>query len=414
MILVDQALAARAREARPIGVAMIGAGFMARGLAYQVARHRPGLALRHVVCRRPEQGAALCAQAGLPDHLVTQDWRAAVADPAVEVVVEVTGALDYGAAVVLEAIAQGKHVVLMNAELDGTVGPLLWRKARAAGLVYSGADGDQPVVQMNLWRFVEGLGLRPLLAGNIKGLQDPYRNPTTQQGFAERWGQNVHMVTSFADGSKISFEQAIVANARGLRVGRRGMFQPVVPEGTPISQAPGWYPAEAMLDGPGLVDYVVGAAPAPGVFVIAHSEEPLQRHYLNLYKLGEGPFYCFHTPYHLCHFEVPNTVARAALFHESALEPLAGPCVDVVATAKTDLPAGTRLDGLGGYHHYGQAENHAVCRREGLLPSGLAEGMVLRRAVRRDTVLTLDDVEQPEERLIVQLRAEMEAAFPVG
>ncbi len=413
MILVDQALERRAAAGRPVGVALVGAGFMARGLAYQIARHRPGLDLRWVVCRRRAQGEDLCQLAGLPTTIVTEDWQAAIADPTVEAIVEVTGSLDHGAAMVLEAIARGKQVVLMNAELDGTVGPLLWQKARAAGLVYSNADGDQPGVQMNLWRFVEGLGLRPVLAGNIKGLQDPYRNPTTQRGFAERWGQNVHMVTSFADGTKISFEQAIVANARGLGVGRRGMFQPVVPEGTPIAQAPGWYPAEAMLEGPGLVDFVVGAAPAPGVFVIAHSDEPVQRHYLNLYKLGEGPFYTFHTPYHLCHFEVPDTVARAVLFGEATLEPLAGPCVDVVATAKRDLGVGTRLDGLGGYDHYGQAENHVVCRREGLLPSGLAEGVVLRRAVAKDAVLRLDDVELPEDRLIWRLRAEMEALYPV-
>ena len=75
-------------------------------------------------------------------------------------------------------------------------------------MVYSASDGDQPGVQMNLYRFVQGLGVTPLVCGNIKGLQDTYRNPTTQEGFAERWGQNPYMVTSFADGTKISFEQA--------------------------------------------------------------------------------------------------------------------------------------------------------------------------------------------------------------
>ena len=46
---------------------------------------------------------------------------------------------------------------------------------------------------------------------------------TTQKGFAEKWKQNPAMVTSFADGSKISFEQAIVANATGFQVQSRGM-----------------------------------------------------------------------------------------------------------------------------------------------------------------------------------------------
>ena len=98
----------------------------------------------------------------------------------------------------LEAIAHRKHVVLMNAELDGTIGPILKTYADRAGVVLTNADGDQPGVMMNLYRFVQGIGVKPVLCGNIKGLHDPYRNPTTQEGFAKQWGQNPAMVTSFA------------------------------------------------------------------------------------------------------------------------------------------------------------------------------------------------------------------------
>lgn len=414
MILVDRALEQRQRDGAPIRITLIGAGFMARGIAYQVTRHTRGMEVKWVVCRRKEQGEALCVEAGLPASCVTNDWRVAAGDPRIDAVVEVTGSLEYGAEVVLEAIARGKHVVLMNAELDGTVGPLLWLKAQRAGVVYTNSDGDQPGVQMNLWRFVEGLGVRPVLAGNIKGLQDPYRNPATQEGFARRWGQNVYMVTSFADGTKISYEQAIVANACGLRVGRRGMYQPVVPVGTDIAGAVGWYPRDVLLEVPGLVDFVVGASPAPGVFVLGFTEAPLQRHYLNLYKLGEGPIYCFHTPHHLCHFEVANSVARAVLFGDETIAPRCGPCVDVVAAAKRDLAAGTVIDRLGGYSIYGVAENYAISLRDGLLPAGLAEGCVLRRPVRRDEAVHRDEVEFPPDRLIDHLRAEMERHFPAG
>ena len=106
----------------------------------------------------------------------------------------------------------------MNAELDATIGPILNVHAQRAGVIMSACDGDEPGLQMNLVRWVEGLGLTPRVIGNVKGLQDPYRNPETQRGFAEKWGQNPAMVTSFADGSKISFEQTIVANATGFKV----------------------------------------------------------------------------------------------------------------------------------------------------------------------------------------------------
>jgi predicted homoserine dehydrogenase-like protein len=299
----------------------------------------------------------------------------------------------------------------MNAEVDGTLGPILKTYADRAGVVLTNADGDQPGVQMNLYRFVRGLGVKPVLAGNIKGLHDPYRTPTTQAEFAARWGQSPHMVTSFADGTKISFEQAIVANATGMSVARRGMQGPEVEVGTPIEEAASQFDVDELTAGHGIVDYVVGATPSPGVFVLGTHDNPLQRHYLNLYKLGEGPLYCFYTPYHLCHFEVPNTVARAVLLGDATIAPIGPPRVDVIAAAKTDLAAGDTLDGLGGYLTYGLAENSDLVAAEALLPIGLAEGCRLTRSISRDQVLTYDDVEVPQGRLSDRLRVEQREAF---
>jgi predicted homoserine dehydrogenase-like protein len=299
----------------------------------------------------------------------------------------------------------------MTAALAGPPGPLNKARADAAGVVYTNVDGDQPGVEMNLWRFVKGIGLRPVLCGNIKGLQDPYRTPATQAGFAKQWGQKPSMVTSFADGTKISFEQAIVANATGMTVARRGMHGFTVAGGTPIMEAARLYDADELMAGPGVVDYVVGASPGPGVFVLGTIEHPRQRHYLNLYKLGEGPLYCFYTPYHLCHFEAPTTIARAALFGDAAIAPIAGPLVEVVALAKRDLGAGETIDELGGYDVYGEAETAATTARDGLLPIGVAVGATLRRRVPKDQVLTYADVELPAGRLVDALRIEQAARF---
>jgi predicted homoserine dehydrogenase-like protein len=219
------------------------------------------------------------------------------------------------------------------------------------------------------------------------------------------------MVTSFADGTKISFEQAIVANATGMRVAKRGMFGPTVPAGTPIKEAVNWYPVESFLHGDGIVDYVVGAEPGPGVFVLGTHDHPTQKHYLELYKLGEGPLYCFYTPYHLCHFEVPNTVARAVLFNDAAIAPIAGPRVDVVATAKKDLKKGEIMDGTGYYMSYGQAENSDVVRAKSFLPIGLAEGCRLKRDISKDEVLAFKDVELPQGRVCDKLWKQQNERF---
>jgi predicted homoserine dehydrogenase-like protein len=430
MILVDNALKARQAAGKPIRVGMVGAGFMGRGVAHQICRYVPGMELVAIANRTLAQArraydeagvlgarevssvAALerCIELGQP--AITEDALLLSRAGGIDAIIEVTGAVEHGAHVVLEAIKHGKHIVLLNAELDGTAGAILKVYADRAGVVYTVSDGDQPGVTLNLARFVMGLGVKPVLCGNIKGLHDPYRNPTTQEGFARQWGQNPSMVTSFADGSKISFEQAVIANALGMEVAQRGMLGPTVAPGTPISQAAEWYPQDLLLSGgPGIVDYVVGAEPGPGVFVLGTHDDPVQQHYLKLYKLGPGPLYCFYTPYHLCHFETPNSVARAVLFNDAALAPQGAPKVEVVTAAKIDLKAGETLDGIGHYMTYGLAENYPLARQQNLLPIGVAEGCVLRHDVPKDQVLTYDDVLLPEGRLIDQLRREQAAHF---
>jgi predicted homoserine dehydrogenase-like protein len=430
MILVDTALAKRQAENKPVRVAMVGAGFMGRGIALQICKYTQGMELVAIANRDTAKAKQAYTQADVLDvqevnnvsqleenirrgkYSITDDAMLLCVAEGVDAIIEVTGAVEFGTNVALRAIQNGKHIIMMNAEVDGTVGPILKVYADKAGVVFTNADGDQPGVEMNLFRFVKGLGVKPVMCGNIKGLHDPYRNPTTQEGFAKKWGQNPAMVTSFADGSKISFEQAIVANGTGMQVAKRGMHGPTVPSGTPLKDVvQNLYPLEDLIEGPGIVDYVVGAEPGPGVFVLGTHDNPIQQHYLNLYKLGEGPLYLFYTPYHLCHFEVPNTVARAVLFNDAALTPIGKPYVEVVATAKTDLKAGQVVDGIGHYMTYGLCENATTTAEQNLLPIGVAEGCVLKRDIPKDQVLTYDDVILPEGRLVDKLREEQAQYF---
>ncbi|MEO5976151.1 MAG: Gfo/Idh/MocA family oxidoreductase [Chryseolinea sp.] len=432
MIIVDTALAKRQAEKNPVRVALIGAGFMGRGIVLQIVNSVPGMELVAIYNRTTEGAKRAYREAGIEDfeivntqsaledrvakgkYSITEDPFVICKAENIDVVVEVTGAVEFSSRVVFEAIKYKKHVVIMDAELDGTVGGILKVYADKAGVVLTNADGDQPGVEMNLYRFVKGIGVKPVLCGNIKGLQDPYRNPTTQEGFAKKWGQNPAMVTSFADGTKISFEQAIVANATGMTIGQRGMFGPSVPSGTPLKELLNKYPLEALTSGPGIVDYCVGAEPGPGVFVLGTHDNPKQQHYLNLYKLGEGPLYLFYTPYHLCHFEVPLTAARAVLFNDAAITPLGAPSVEVVTTAKINLKAGEKLDGIGCYMTYGQCETAEITGEQQLLPMGLAEGCVLKRDVQKDEVLTYADVIVPKDRFCDKLRQEQNEYFKVN
>jgi predicted homoserine dehydrogenase-like protein len=427
MIIVDTALQARAEAGKPVRVVMVGAGFMGRGITNQIINSTPGMELVAIANRHLANAQRAYTEAGIEDiqvvttvaeleqsiasghHAVCEDALLLCQAEGIDALIEVTGAVEFGAQVVMEAITHHKHVIMMNAELDATIGAILKVHADRAGVILSACDGDQPGVEMNLYRFVKSIGLTPLLCGNIKGLQDPYRNPTTQESFAKQWGQQPHMVTSFADGTKISFEQAIVANATGMQVAKRGMlgydFRGHVDSMTSM------YDVDQLKELGGIVDYVVGAQPGPGVFVFGTHDDPKQRHYLNLYKLGEGPLYSFYTPYHLCHFEVPLSVARAVLFQDAVMAPLGAPRVEVVTTAKINLKAGDTLDGIGYYMTYGQCENADVALAQNLLPMGLALDCRLKRDIPRDQVLTYDDVELPAGRFCDKLRAEQNAYF---
>lgn len=432
MLIVDTALKARADAGNPVCFGMFGAGFMGKGLANQVINYMPGMRLV-AICNRTVDAAietytacgvargdivVVSSVAELEDasahgkYVVTDDPEILCRSERIEAVVEATGHVEYGAKVSMLAIEHKKHIVLMNAELDGTIGPVLKEYADRAGVIITGCDGDQPGVQINLYRFVKSIGLKPLLCGNIKGLQDRYRNPTTQAAFAKQWGQTPHMVTSFADGTKISFEQAIVANATGMQVAKRGMIG--LEYKGHVDDMVNMYDLEQMRALGGIVEYVVGGQPSPGVYVYAEAQDDLQKHYLNYGKLGDGPVYSFYVPYHLTIYEVPLSVARVVLFNDVVIAPRGAPVVDVVATAKIDLKGGETLDGLGWYMTYGQCENYSIVRKQNLLPMGLVEGCRLKRDVPKDQVLTYDDVTLPQDSLSHRLRAEQDVRFSIA
>ena len=427
MIIVDEALKARERASKPIRVGLIGAGFMAQGLTNQVTNSVPGMEISAIFNRAPDRAARVYEYAGLPDvveasgpgeledairsgrPVVTDDAFSITRSENIDVIVDVTGSVEFGARVALDAFENAKDVVLMNAELDGTVGPVLRKYAARAGRLLSACNGDEPGVQMDLVRWVVGLGLIPRVVGNIKGLQDPYRNPTTQQGFAEQWGQNPTMVTSFADGTKVSFEQSIVANATGFQVLSRGMSRGQEYHGD-IMTIGELYDIDQLRELGGIVDYVVGT-PHTKVYVLAEHPDPKQQHYLKLYKMGDGPLYSFFTPYHLVQLEVHNSIARVVLFRDEVAPPLGGPVVEVCAVAKRDLKAGEVLDDYGMYMTYGEAVNADEMSTGRYLPEGLVAGCRLVNDIGKDQVLSYDDVILPEGRLADRLRSEQYEEF---
>jgi predicted homoserine dehydrogenase-like protein len=426
MIIVDTAIAKRLAEDKPIRVGMIGAGYSAKHICSQIINSFPAMHLVVISNRTPESAKKVYEIAGIdhPVHVsrpaeldnvikkrgyaITDDPRVIFDNDQIDAVIETTGEVEFGAWCAFESIKSGKHTIVLNCEMDATVGPLLKHYADKQGVIYSNTDGDEPGVASNLARYVKTIGLEVVGAGNLKGFYDVHRTPETQREFAEKNNQKPHMMTSFVDGTKLSMELTVLANGLGFGVGKRGMY------GVPcddVRTCLQHFPQDAFQSGKGIVDFLLGASPYTGAFVVGYTEQPLKKDYLQYLKMGEGPFYVFYTPFHLPQLDIPITVSRAVLLHDATVAPKGRPYCDAIAIAKKDLKAGDVLDGIGGFAAYTLIDNFETCRQENLLPMGVAQNCKLIRDVKMDTPLGYDDVEIPAGRFIDLLRKEMIETF---
>ncbi|MBP7611109.1 MAG: Gfo/Idh/MocA family oxidoreductase [Steroidobacteraceae bacterium] len=425
MIIVDTALQQRLQQRDPIRVALVGAGYMGRGIALEILTAFPGMRLAAIVNRHTDQAERAYRDAGVDEfrsvstaaeldaaieagvYAVSDDPEVVCRSGRIEAVIESTGDVEYGARVAFDAITHGKHVVLMNAEVDSTIGPILKVHADRNSVVYTYTDGDEPGVAMNLYRFVDSIGYKPVLMGQIKGFLNRYRNPETQREFASKHQQKAEMVASFADGSKLAIESTIIGNATGFRPGIRGMHGHQCGHVKDLLKLFG---DKDFKDG-GLVDFVLGAEPHTGAFVMGYNDHPVKQKYMSYFKMGDGPYYMFYTPYHLPHLQLPHSVARAVLFKDPTLTPRGAPVCDTVSIAKQNLRAGETLDGMGGFASFGLIDTYEVCQGEDYLPMPLSIGCKLLRDVPKDQPIRYADVVLPSGRVCDRLRAEQTAHF---
>lgn len=426
MIIIDTAIEKRLAEGKPIRVGMIGAGYSAKHICSQILSSFPVIHLAVIANRTPENAEEVYRIAGVDsaerissaaelDQVIAKGNYATTDDPNVifendqiDAVIETTGEVEFGAWAALESLKSGKHTIVLNCEMDATVGPLLRTIADSHGVVFSNTDGDEPGVASNLARFVKTIGLEVVGAGNLKGFYDVHRTPETQREFAEKNNQKPHMMTSFVDGTKLSMELTVLANGLGFGVGKRGMFGPPCDD---VRTCLEHFPEDAFSPGKGIVDFLLGASPYTGAFIVGHSEQPLKQDYLQYLKMGSGPFYVFYTPFHLPQLEIPITVCRAVLLGDATVTPKGKPYCEAAAISKKALKIGEELDGIGGYAAYALIDNFETCLEQNLLPMGVAEGCRLVRDVPIDTAITYADVELPKDRLIDDMRRQMIQTF---
>lgn len=335
--------------------------------------------------------------------VVTSDGFAVPEVESIDVIIDATGIPGVGARIGLETINNKKHIVMMNVEADVVVGPILKKMADNAGVVYTGAAGDEPGAIMEIYNFAKSLGYKVVAAG--KGKNNPLDRKANPERVAERAkkkGTAPHMMACFMDGTKSMLEMAAVSNATGLVPDVPGMHGP---KKTTIEDLPKVYSLEkdgGILQNEGVVDFALGNI-APGVFVIVTTDNERIKFSMNYSKMGEGPNYLLYRPYHLASLETPLSAVRAVLYNEATIAPIGDIVTEVTTIAKKDLKTGEEIDGIGGFAVYGSVDKAEVAREKNLLPLGLSEGAILKEDVKEGEKLSLDMVELNKDSVIYEL-----------
>ena len=435
----------RAAEGRPIRVGLIGAGKFGSMYLAQIPR-TPGVHLVAIADLSPEAACRNLARVGWEPQRVQaasidaalregnthvgDDWRALVAHPAIDIVVECTGSPVHAVDHCLAAFAHGKHVVNVTVEADAFCGPLLARKAADAGVMYSLAFGDQPALICDLVDWARTCGFPVVAAGRGHKWLPHFAQstPETVWGYygltpeqAARGGLNPKMFNSFLDGSKPSIESTAVANATGLTVPSNGLlYPPASVEDIPYVTRP--QSEGGVLERKGMVEVIssleTDGRKIPydirmGVWVTVEGETEYVRNCFEEYNAHTDPtgrYFTLYKRWHLIGLEVGYSVASLALRHEATG---VAHCwnADVVATAKRDLAPGEMLDGEGGYTVWGKLLPASASMKLGGLPLGLAHQVKVVRPVKQGQSLSWDDVAMDTSTQAYAVRREMEAMF---
>nr|WP_196108429.1 MULTISPECIES: NAD(P)H-dependent oxidoreductase [unclassified Ochrobactrum] len=415
---------ARADSGRPIRIGLIGSGEMGTDIVTRVA-HMPGIeigaiselripnALKAVDIAFQEEGhgrevsTASDLTAAMEAHkvAVTDNADLILENELIDVVIDATGVPAVGAEIGLRAMEHGKHLVMMNVEADVTIGAYLKAEAERLGVTYSLGAGDEPSSCMELIEFVTAMG-HPIVAAG-KGKNNPLNIDAVPDQYIEeatRRNMNVRMLVEFVDGSKTMVEMAAIANATGLVPDRAGMHGPAATldqlNKTLIPEKDG-----GVLSKVGVVDYSIGKGVAPGVFVVADMSHPRISERMEDLKMGKGPYFTFHRPYHLTSLEVPLTCARVVLYGKPDMVPLSKPVAEVAAVAKKDMQPGEKLDAIGEYCYRAWIMTSGEARSAHAIPCGLLQGGSVTRPIKKGELITYDNAAVAPGSRIAELRA---------
>ncbi|PTF25479.1 NAD(P)-dependent oxidoreductase [Staphylococcus cohnii] len=398
----------REDEQNPIKVGIIGAGQMGYGMVSQIA-HIPGMivvGISDINLENAEKARASFNEASEEkiDIEISENFEDIIYSKKPEIIVDATGIPEVGAQIAFQTLLAKKHLVLLNVEVDVTIGPIMKKLYNSANLVYTGSDGDEPAVTLGLFEFAKSMGLEVLVAG--KGKNNPLiptANPDTAQEEATEKGMSPHMLAAFQDGTKTMAEMTLLSNATGFKSDKVGMHG-ISGDLDSVLEDLNTKENNGVLEKFQVVEYVDGLA--PGVFIIVKGKNLGVANELDyLLKKGKRNHHILYRPFHLASLETPITIAKAVLNEDYAIVPIGAPVSETVAVAKKDIKSGEPIDGIGGYCIRGVMESSEEQKENNHLPIGIIAGKTIaKKDISYGTFLTEDDVEVDKNTTVWKLR----------
>ncbi len=412
-----------------IKIALAGAGLMGKGLVSQLTRVE-GMKPALVIDRNIEKTIESYKLAGIDEsdivevknlkeldenlkrdkYIVCRDIDLLSLSNQIDIVIDATGNPETGAKIALDSINNGKDIIMLNVETDMVVGPILSKKAKEKGVIYTGTAGDEPGSVKELYDFAKLSGFEVIGIGKGKNNPIDYEaTAKTLESEAKKSGVNPRMLTGFVDGTNTMIELTVMANATGFIPDIRGAHGLTAS----VDELPDMFRLKedgGMMNRSGVVDYVHGIA--PGVFAIVTSELPQIHRQMKFLKMGDGPYYILYRPFHLTSLETPISVARAVINRQATIAPIDGPVCDTITVAKKDMKAGENFDSIGGDTVYGSIDTYETARKENLLPIGLINTNTKAKVdIKKGEYITYDMVELDKETLLYKLREEQDQFF---
>jgi len=374
-----------------------------------------------------EKAKSNCIKSGLAKEIIDNINFAnsidSILDRNIDILIEATGNPIVGTQHAYKVIQSKKHIIMVNVEADVLCGKYLSDLAKENNVIYSMAYGDQPSLILEQIEWARLNGFFVTCAGKGTKYHPSFEYSTPENVWdnyglkpqeAKNAGMNPKMFNSFVTGDKSSIEMAAVVNSSGLKCPDNGLTYPPVGvydiANKLIPKNRGGH-----LDHEGQVEVISSIDRNKiqikndlrwGVYIVIKAQNSYAKNCFKEYGMitdKSGDYSAIWRPYHYIGLELAQSIYSIALDqkptgHTKFFN------AEVISVTKKDLHIGEILDGEGGFASRGKLVTAKCSVENNYLPLGLTDGAKIKKSIKKDEYIKIDDVEINWKQEVLQAR----------